>query len=96
MSESHFPYILTYLTRIFVLNKELISVIMFSGPIMKESSVQLLDVQHVAPYRFSIYTVFSPNKNSISQDGGFCIHFVIPEIKIITAGTIDQLSAAAI
>ena len=50
----------------------------------------------MAPYKFSIYTVFSPNKNSISQDGGFCIHFVIPEIKTVVAGTIHQLAVAAI
>lgn len=78
-----------------MLNKELVSVAPFSGPIMKDR-VQLLDVQHVTLYKFSIYTVFSPNKNSISQDRGFCIHFVIPEIKIIIAGTIHQLAAAAI
>lgn len=35
MSESHIPYMLTYLTSIFILNCELMSVIPFSGPIVK-------------------------------------------------------------
>lgn len=39
MSESHIPYMLTYLTSIFILNYELMSVIPFSGPIVKDRVV---------------------------------------------------------
>lgn len=59
MSESHFPYMLTYLTRIFILNKELILVIPFSGPIMKGRVVLNYLMYSMWPLTSSQFILFS-------------------------------------